>query len=150
MSYGNGTRVPKGTPGAIEQQIESAKWYGCWKDGKNKVMVPPATDKQASQAMLTDIIRHRERGEAGLVNPYKPYLDRAVEEHMVEYLAALREEGRTPFYMHEKERIPSETGPATSFRPPIRIPTLTLTPMAVFVPLTFIDGIRGCSSGRSP
>jgi integrase len=55
--------------------------------------------------MLTDIIRHRERGEAGLVNPYKPHLDRAVEYHMEEYLAALREEGRTPFYMHEKERI---------------------------------------------
>ena len=68
-------------------------------------MVPLATDKQASQAMLTDIIRHRERGEAGLVNPYKLHLDRAIEQHMEEYLAALREEGRTPFYLHEKERI---------------------------------------------
>lgn len=102
---GNGVRVAKDTPGAVKQQIESEKWYGCWKEGKRKVMVPLATDKQASQAMLTDIIRHRERGEAGLVNPYKPHLDRAVEEHMGEYLAALREEGRTPFYMHEKERI---------------------------------------------
>ena len=101
----SGARVPKGAPGAIKKQIESEKWYGCWKDGKDKVMVPLATDKQASQAMLTDIIRHRERGEAGLVNPYKPHLYRAIEEHMVEYLAALREEGRTPFYMHEKERI---------------------------------------------
>lgn len=100
-----GTRVQRGAPEAIKKQIESDKWYGCWKDGKDKVMVPLATDKQASQAMLTDIIRHRERGEAGLVNPYKPHLDRAIEEHMVEYLAALREEGRTPFYMHEKERI---------------------------------------------
>lgn len=102
---GKGTRVPKGTPGASKQQIESEKWYGCWKEGKRKVMVPLATDKQASQAMLTDIIRHRERGEAGLVNPYKPHLERAVEEHMTEYLAALTEEGRTAFYMHEKERI---------------------------------------------
>lgn len=102
---GNGTRVPKGTLGATKQQIESEKWYGCWKDGGNKVMIPLATDKQASQAMLTDIIRHRERGEAGLVNPYKPHLERAVTEHMEEYLAALRLEGRTPFYMHEKERI---------------------------------------------
>jgi integrase len=101
----SGTRVSKGTPGAIKKQIESDKWYGCWKDGKDKVMVPLATDKQASQAMLTDIVRHRERGEAGLVNPYKPHLDRAIEEHMGEYLAALQEEGRTPFYMHEKERI---------------------------------------------
>ncbi len=100
-----GTRIQRGAPGAIKKQIESDKWYGCWKDGKEKVMVPLATDKQASQAMLTDIIRHRERGEAGLVNPFKPHLDRAVEEHMGEYLAALREEGRTPFYMHEKERI---------------------------------------------
>lgn len=40
------------------------------------------------------------------MNPYKPHLDRAIEDHMAEYLAALREEGRTPFYMHEKERIP--------------------------------------------
>jgi integrase len=101
----SGARVPKGTPGAIKKQIESDKWYGCWKDGKDKVMIPLATDKQASQAMLTDIIRHRERGEAGLVNPYKPHLDRAIEEHMTEYLAALRDEDRTAFYMHEKERI---------------------------------------------
>jgi hypothetical protein len=100
-----GTRVPKGTPGATKQQIESEKWYGCWKEGKRKVMVPLATDKQASQAMLTDIIRHRERGEAGLVNPYKPHLERAIEEHMNEYLVAVREEGRTAFYLHEKERI---------------------------------------------
>lgn len=41
----------------------------CWKDGKDKVIVPLATDKQASQAMLTDIFRNRERGEAGLVKP---------------------------------------------------------------------------------
>lgn len=101
----SGTRIQRGAPGAIKKQIESDKWYGCWKDGKDKVMVPLATDKQASQAMLTDIIRHRERGEAGLVNPYKLHLDRAIEEHMGEYLAALREEGRTPFYLHEKERI---------------------------------------------
>ena len=26
---GNGTRVSKGMPGAIKQQIESEKWYGC-------------------------------------------------------------------------------------------------------------------------
>ena len=102
---GNGARVPKGTPGAIKKQIESEKWYGCWKDGKDKVMVPLATDKQASQAMLTDIIRHRERGEAGLVNPYKPHLDRSIEAHLEEYLAAMRDEGLTPFYMHEKQRI---------------------------------------------
>lgn len=101
----SGTRIQRGAPGAIKKQIESDKWYGCWKDGKEKVMVPLATDKQSSQAMLTDIIRHRERGEAGLVNPYKLHLDRAIEEHMGEYLAALREEGRTPFYLHEKERI---------------------------------------------
>jgi len=63
----SGSRVPKGTPGAIKKQIESEKWYGCWKDGKDKVMIPLATDKQASPVMLTDIIRHKERGEAGLV-----------------------------------------------------------------------------------
>lgn len=80
---------PKGTPGAIKQQIESEKWYGCWKDGGNKVMVPLATDKQASQAMLTDIIRHRERGEAGLVNPYKPHLDRAVAASPCGYVGFL-------------------------------------------------------------
>lgn len=102
---GKGTRVSKKIPGAIKQQIESEKWYGCWKEGNKKVMVPLATDKQASQVMLTDIIRHRERGEAGLVNPYKPHLDRAVSEHMEEYLAMLRQEARTPFYMQEKERI---------------------------------------------
>jgi hypothetical protein len=104
---GNGVRVAKGTHGAVKQQIESEKWYGCWKEGGRKVMVPLATDKQASQAMLTDIIRHRERGEAGLVNPYKPHLDRAVAEHMEEYLAALRQEGRTAFYLHERNAFSS-------------------------------------------
>ena len=101
----NGNRVAKGSLGAVKHQIESLRWYGCWKDGTRKIMVPLANDKQASQAMLTDIIRRRERGEAGMVNPFKQHLDRAIEEHMIEYVASLREEGKTLFYIGEKERI---------------------------------------------
>ena len=62
----------------------------CWKDGNEKVMVPLATDRQASQARLTDIIRHRKRGEAGLVNTLKQNIDLSIEEHTGDYLAALR------------------------------------------------------------
>ncbi len=101
----DGSRVAKDTPGAVKQRIGSLKWYGCWKEGNRKVMVPLATDKQASQAMLTAIIRRRERGEAGLVNPFKKHLDRPIKEHMDEYVASLREEGKTSFFIGEKERI---------------------------------------------
>ena len=101
----NGVRVSKGTPGAVKQQIESLKWYGCYKYGKRKVMVPLASDKQSSQAKLADIIRCRERGQAGLVNPYKQHLERLIEEHMMEYVASLREEGKTSYFIGEKERI---------------------------------------------
>ena len=101
----DGNRVAKGTPGAVKQQIGSLKWYGCWKEGTRKVMVPLATDKQASQAMLTDMIRRRERGEAGMANPFKQHLNRPIEQHMDEYVASLREEGKTLFYIGEKERI---------------------------------------------
>jgi integrase len=102
---GQGSRVPKGTPGAEKKQIESDKWYGCWKEGGRKVMVPLATDKQAAQVMLTDLIRQKERGEARLINPFKEHLERPLVGHVKDYLAEVRSTTSSEDHQNEVARI---------------------------------------------
>lgn len=101
----SGQRVAKDTKGARRIREESDKWYGCWKEGKRKVMVPLATDKQAAQTMLADMIRQRERGEAGMVNPYREHLERALSEHVADYLAVVRSTTRSEQHQKETARI---------------------------------------------
>jgi integrase len=96
-----GDRVPKGTPGAKRVREKSDKWYGCWKEGTRKVMVPLATDKDAAQTMLADLLRNRERGQAGLVDPHKEHLDRPLADHVTDYMAVVR--ATTGSDQHQKE-----------------------------------------------
>jgi len=102
-----GRRVPQGTPGAVKVREKSSKWYGCWKEGKKQFRVPLATDKGASQAMLTDLMRNKERGRAGLIDPYRDKLDRPIGEHLEEYLVSIRQSGKVSSekYFIEKRRI---------------------------------------------
>jgi integrase len=103
----DGKRVPPGTPGATKIREKSAKWYACWKDGWKQVRVPLATDKAASQSMLADLLREGERGRAGMLDPHRHHLDRAIAEHRDEYLASIRQSGkvRSDKYFSEKRRI---------------------------------------------
>lgn len=98
-------RVPKGTAGARKVRTESEKWYGCWREGTHKKMVPLAADKQAAQAMLADLMRQRERGQAGLIDPYKPHLDRNIGVHLEDYLRVLRGRTRSDQHHTEVERV---------------------------------------------
>jgi integrase len=102
-----GKRVPRGTPGAVKVREKSAKWYACWKEGGRQIRVPLATDKSASQTMLADLLRDKERGRAGMIDPFQHHLDRAISEHRDEYLASIRQSGkvRSEKYFSEKQRI---------------------------------------------
>ena len=100
-----GNRVARGTPGAEKKTEESKKWYACWREGKRQVRIPLARDKAVSQVMLGDLIRKRERGDAEMVNPYKVHLDRAVTEHIDEYLADVGSRTRSTDYHKELRRI---------------------------------------------
>jgi len=100
-----GKRVSKNIKGAIKKRIKSKKWYAIWRNGKRRMSVPLAIDKQASLAMLAKLIRDQEYEAAGLINPYAKFLDKPILEHLEDYLYALQEEGVTSFYIHEKGRI---------------------------------------------
>lgn len=101
----DGRRVPRGTKGARKVKEESAKWYACWKEGKKQVRIPLATDKEASQAMLADLLRNKARGKAGLVDPFQPHLQRLIGEHVTEYLASVKATCRSQKHYDETERI---------------------------------------------
>ncbi len=100
----NGDRVSKDTPGAKKVKIKSEKWYASWKEGKQVVRVPLATDKRASQVMLADILRKNERMAAGIE---KPVDRKPVVEHVEEYRASILSSGkvRSAYYHREKKRI---------------------------------------------
>ena len=71
-----GKRVPAGTPGAKKHVEESSKWYACWREGKRQRRVPLCTDKEAAQAMMTDLMRTKDRAKAGLIDPRHVHEDR--------------------------------------------------------------------------
>jgi integrase len=68
-------------------------------------MVPLATDKQAAQAMLTDLIRQKERGEARLISPFKEHLERPLAGHVKDYLAVVQSTTTSEEHQTEVSRI---------------------------------------------
>ncbi len=112
----DGKRVPTGTPGAVKVQEESRKWYGVWREGKKLKKVPLSRDRSVAQAMLGDLIRRRELGKANMLDPREHHLNRAIGEHVAEYLAHIRMEGRSEKYLSEKERILNVVLGATEIR----------------------------------
>jgi integrase len=103
----DGMRVKPDTLGAKKVKEKSAKWYACWKEGKKQIRVPLCTDKAAAQAMLTDLMRTKDRIASKLIDPYQPHLDRQVAEHMEEYLASIVSSGKVkdgPYFV-QKRRI---------------------------------------------
>ncbi|OWK34933.1 tyrosine-type recombinase/integrase [Fimbriiglobus ruber] len=96
----NGNRVKPGTPGAKKVKVQSSKWYIVYKHEGRVKRVPAFTDKAASQKKLADHLAALERGQAGLTDPYKIHFDRALGEHIGDYLEDLRHGGTSPEY-HE-------------------------------------------------
>ena len=103
---GDGRRCSSKTPGAKKVEEESAKWYGCYRDKRKKlVRVPLSTDKQAAQSLLGKLLKNTERGKAGLTDPFDAHLNRPVLDHLEEYLPVMRERVTNDVYRVETERI---------------------------------------------
>lgn len=96
--YKGGERVDAGTPGAKKVREKSDHWYIVHKVGGKVRRIKAYTDKAASEAMLTEWRKSQERGDAGLLDPFKPHLDRPLAEHLADYLEDLRHGGTSPEY----------------------------------------------------
>src|SRR5262245_60442174 len=101
----HGRRVKKGTPGAKKVRERSSVWYGQLKEGGRYRRVPLYTDKTASSVKLAELVKGVERGEVGLVNPFKNALDRDIEDHVNDYLTHLQTQGVSPKHLSERERL---------------------------------------------
>lgn len=96
--YKGDQRVPAGTPGAKKVKEKSDHWYIVYKVGGSVRRIKAYTDKVASEAMLTEWRKSQERGEAGVLDPYKAHLDRSLQEHVDEYLEDVRHGGTSTAY----------------------------------------------------
>ena len=96
-----GRRVQPDTPGAIKKETWSKKYYAVWREGGRTVKVPLTRDKQAAQTRLGQIIRERERGESGLINPHKRHLEKPLSVHIEDYLENVQ--ATTHSLQHQKE-----------------------------------------------
>jgi integrase len=102
----NGRRVGAGTPGSRRVVVESRKWYGRVQDPGTREwrLVPLSKDKQVARKKLADFQTELERGEAGLVDPYKQAKEAPATEHVEAYLTDLGERGRSERYRKQTRR----------------------------------------------
>lgn len=83
----NGRRVPKGTACAKKVKERSAKWYGAGIPGQGTRRVPLASDKEAAQRMLNELVRAAERGEARMLD--RAAVAKSLKEHLEDFRAEL-------------------------------------------------------------
>lgn len=100
-----GKRVPKSTAGAKRHVEESTKWYACWREGTKQMRVPLCADKDAAQAMMTDLMRTKDRVKARLADPRQRHNDRKLSEHLDEFLPVMRSRGKSEKDKERKEAI---------------------------------------------
>lgn len=81
----DGKRVSKGSSGAKKVTKQSAKWYGAGITGQGKRRVPLATDKEAAQRVLDNLVRDAERGDARL--PDRAAARKSLAEHVDDFEA---------------------------------------------------------------
>lgn len=93
----DGRRVPKGTPGARKVRQRARKYYGGGipgnaPDGKpyGDRRVPLASDKAVARAMLADLVKRAERGEAGLESRTTDAARKPLAEHRADFEASQR------------------------------------------------------------
>ncbi|GAA4424238.1 hypothetical protein GCM10023155_10030 [Bremerella cremea] len=78
-------------------QRKTKKWYGQYRDENGVTRrVPLCTDKAAAQAMLNEIVKRVERGEAGLTSPYDQHRKRPIEGHLEDFERHLANKGTSP------------------------------------------------------
>ena len=101
----NGKRVKPNTPGAKKVSYKAPKWYIVHKEAGRVKRIPAYTDKKASQAKLVDFLKAKERGEAGLTDPFKEHYDRPVLDHVQEYHQYVAAHSRSDKHPAEVLRI---------------------------------------------
>src|SRR5688572_24265606 len=101
----NGKRVKAGTPGARKHTEESTKYYAVWREGKRHRKVPLCADKEAAQALMTDLMRTKDRVKARLVDPRQHHYDRPLAAHLDEFLPVMRSKGKSEKNKDRKESI---------------------------------------------
>lgn len=82
------------------------KWYGKYRDPEGILQkVPLCEDKQAAQAMLTDIIRNVEREKAGIVDSATNHLTATIESHIDSFRTHLEAKSRSDQHILETVRL---------------------------------------------
>ena len=98
-------------------KTKSRKWWGRFKDalGREK-RVPLATDKMASQTMLSQLVKRVEREMAGLSDPTEEHLARPLAEHIRDFQQYLRDKGNTADYVDTTVRRVQDVVRVCKFR----------------------------------
>jgi hypothetical protein len=77
----------------------------CWRDGSRKRMVPLFSDKKASESEMQKRVAESERRQAGLDTGLHADLQKPVGVQLAAYLASLRTQDYSTFYVTESECI---------------------------------------------
>lgn len=99
-----GKRVAKDTPGARKLSERSKVWYGRYRDANGiEKRVKLFTNKTASRQALSELERKAELAKAGVSNPFEAHARRPLSEHLADFVANLRNAGRSPDYVQPVE-----------------------------------------------
>lgn len=88
-----GRRVPAGTAGASKVNRKARKWYAAGPPLPEGKKVPLCADRTAALALLGDLVRRIERGEAGLADRLTEARRRPLSGHLDTWEQALRDRG---------------------------------------------------------
>lgn len=92
----NGKRCPKATPGARKVKSRSKRRRGEYRDAAGILQTTSlCNDKEASRQMLAEAVRKAQMERAGLLSPFEVHAKRPLAEHLTDFIADLRNRGRT-------------------------------------------------------
>ncbi len=78
----------------------SAKWYGKFRGADGTVQcVPLSPNKDAAQLMLAELVKKTENEKVGIRDPFEKHRKKTLPEHLNDWLASLRANGRDPKYV---------------------------------------------------
>lgn len=88
-------------------KTKSKKFWGRFRDASGQEKrVPLATDRNAAQAMLNELVKKAERRAAGVSDPLEDQVKRPIALHLKDYQQYLRDKGNTDDYiLHTIHRV---------------------------------------------
>ena len=101
----DGRKVTADTPGAVKKEWTNSKYYIQYRVGRKQKLVPAYRDKRASEKRMDALVQAAERGQEGLVDPFRDHGYRKAVEHLEEYLPVHRQRVTNDKYFEETERI---------------------------------------------